>query len=743
MNMQTIVSSLAVAATAALSFSTSAAASPAQQFDIAGPAGSVSFGATVTVLPSGNIVVTDPDGPVSGVGAVYLYSPGGTMLSSITGSSANDHVGSGGITMLKNGNFVILSPHWHNQDVADAGAVTWGDGTLGVSGVVSTENSFVGGTQGDAVGTAGSVTALGNGNYVIATPTWTNPGATMVTPTPEANAGAATLGNGQGGSTGEISSANSLVGLQQDDSIGIGGVTALPNGNYLVDSYVWNNGAVADAGAVTFGDGVAGVVGAVSAANSLVGSNADDLVGASAISSGPPYLGTPGVTALPNSNYVVVSYHWANGAASEAGAASFASGSTGLSGAITAANSLVGARAQDHIGSGGVAVLSNGNYVVDSPDCANVSATKAGAVTWADGSAGLAGVVSASNSLVGIQANDAVGGGTLIGSPDHHHVTALADGNYVVISSAWSNGATSNVGAVTWVDGSQAQPSVVSAADSLIGTTSGDQAGASGVVGAPNGDYVVASMFWSNGATSNAGAATFLHGKHRTSASISTANSLVGSSTNDFVGLPGAVALSNGNFVVPSEAWHNAGMMVGAVTWLDPNGNTTGPVTTSNSLTGSADGDEVGVPAALSNGNYVVSSGFWAGVGEATWGDGATGIAGPVSAANSLVGSHAGDSVGYRTAIALPDGRYILENVAWSNGSVQNAGAITLGESDGSTIGPVTSANSVLGDVADAGITLVHDYDATRGTLIVGKPAENIVTLFTYITDRIFANGFE
>ena len=49
----------------------------ATQFDILGPAGSVRFGTSVTVLPNGNIVVTDPDyngGIGVKAGAVYLYS---------------------------------------------------------------------------------------------------------------------------------------------------------------------------------------------------------------------------------------------------------------------------------------------------------------------------------------------------------------------------------------------------------------------------------------------------------------------------------------------------------------------------------------------------------------------------------------------------------------------------------------------------------------------------------------------
>ena len=69
----------------------------------------------------------------------------------------------------------------------------------------------------------------------------------------------------------------------------------------------------------------------------------------------------------------------------------------------------------------------------------------------------------------------------------------------------------------------------------------------------------------------------------------------------------------------------------------------------------------------------------------------------------------------------------------------------TAGKSDGSTVGPITPGNSVIGNVASAGLRLVYTYDPTHATLIVGKPAENIVTQFASgdPTDIIFANGFE
>jgi len=51
-------------------------ARPTTQTDIPGPAGSGQFGGTVTVLPNGNFVVVDTtfsEGGVSSIGAVYLY----------------------------------------------------------------------------------------------------------------------------------------------------------------------------------------------------------------------------------------------------------------------------------------------------------------------------------------------------------------------------------------------------------------------------------------------------------------------------------------------------------------------------------------------------------------------------------------------------------------------------------------------------------------------------------------------
>ena len=56
------------------------------------------------------------------------------------------------MTALTNGNYVVAAPHWDNGAATDAGAVTWGSGTSGVTGVVSRANSLVGSTANDEAG---------------------------------------------------------------------------------------------------------------------------------------------------------------------------------------------------------------------------------------------------------------------------------------------------------------------------------------------------------------------------------------------------------------------------------------------------------------------------------------------------------------------------------------------------------------------------------------------------------------
>ncbi len=553
----------------------------ASQTDIAGPAGSGTFGNTVTVLPNGNIVVVDTGYDLSGptvlnVGAVHLYN--GTtlaLISTITGSTASDSVGNGLITVLTNGNYVVNSPSWDNPSPStlNAGAVTWCSATTGCSGVVSAANSLIGGTLSDGVGNLG-VTALTNGNYVVRSRDWDNPSPLT------ADVGAVTWGNGASGTVGLVSATNSLIGGTASDQVGDDGITALTNGNYVVSSINWDNPSPSriNAGAVTWGNGASGTVGLVSASNSLVGGTASDNIGNS------------GVIALTNGNYVVSSRNWDNSspAALNAGAVTWGNGTGGTVGVVTSSNSLVGGTALDGVGNSGVTGLTNGNYVVRSSSWDNPSPLIAGvgAVTWGNGAGGTIGLVSVSNSLIGGTAGDSIGS---------TQVTPLTNGNYVVSSPAWDNPSPviTDVGAVTWGNGTGGTIGLVTSSNSLIGGTAFDTIGSNGVTALTNGNYVARNNIWSNPSpsTANVGAMTWGNGAGGTVGLVTSSNSLIGGTAADQVGSGGITPLPNGNYIAYSLVWDNpspAAVDARAVTFGNGVSGTSGLLTSANSVVGTA-----------------------------------------------------------------------------------------------------------------------------------------------------------
>ncbi len=196
--------------------------------------------------------------------------------------------------------------------------------------------------------------------------------------------------------------------------------------------------------------------------------------------------------------------------------------------------------------------------------------------------------------------------------------------------------------------------------------------------------------------------------------------------------------LSNGNYVVSSPYWDNGAIAeAGAATWGDGTSGTSGAVSDLNSLVGSTADDRVGNGGvtALSNGNYVVRSPSWdngaiADAGAATWGDGASGVSGAVSDLNSLVGSTADDRVGYYGATALSSGNYVVSSPYWDNGAIADAGAVTWGDGGTGIFGPITSENSVRGTATGGGEYMNFGYDDVNVQLVVGRPYDNIVTLF-------------
>ncbi len=687
--------------------------------------GGESFGTQVAVLPNGNFVVTDPSydaGALTDAGRVYLYN-GVTLavINTITGSAANDMVGSssaglGGVIVLANGNYVVIAQNRNDG----AGAVTFCSGTTGCPATISAANSLVGLMAGDFVGGGSNgVTALPNGNYVVTSPSWDNGATTDV--------GAVTFCSGTTGCVGAVSPVNSLVGSMTNDQVGVVGIKILSNNNYVVSSFLWNNGAATFAGAVTRCSGTAGCTGAVSSSNSLVGTTVNEFLG-----------GNGDVFPLTNGGYVVTNPVWDNGATTDVGAATFCNITTGCTGTITTSNSLIGTAANDQVGFNGVTALTNGNYVVRSQLWDNGAIADAGATTFCSGTTGCAGMtVSPANSSVGSTANDGI-----------NAAAALSNGNYVSGSGDWDNPSTmqTNVGAVRWCNGTTGCTGAVSAANSLIGPASGESLRFATALS--NGNYVVSSPL-SSISNSAAGSVRWCSGTTGCTGTLTLANSLVGSTFNDQVGL-NVTALTNGNYVVMSPMWNKGAIsQAGAVTLCDGTAGCVGTVTTANSLTGSTINDRIGgigsLATPLSNGNYLVRSGSWdngaiTDAGAVTLCSGTAGCAGSsVSAGNSLVGSTANDFVGggafcglggvFCGVTVLSSGNYLVKSRNWDNGAIADAGAVTYASGIG-TVGAITASNSVRGTTAGGGEMQSFAFDSTNNQLVVGRPADNIVTVF-------------
>jgi uncharacterized protein YigA (DUF484 family) len=357
---------------------------------------------------------------------------------SLVGSSANDQVGSGGVTTVGTTAFVVRSPLWDNGAATDAGAVSFGSTTFINVGVVSANNSLVGSSANDQVG-SGGVTTVGTTTYVIRSPLWDNGAAT--------DAGAVSFGSTTFINVGVVSANNSLVGSSANDQVGSVAINMIGTAAFVVRSPLWDNGSATDAGAVTFGTSSYGFgVGQVSTTNSLVGSSANDQVGSG------------GINTIGTAAFVVRSPFWDNGAATDAGAVTFGTSSYGFGiGPVSAANSLVGSSANDQVGSVAINTIGTTAFVVRSPLWDNGAATDAGAVTFGTSSYGFGvGLVSTANSLVGSHPNDQIGSGG---------ITLQGTTAYIVSSPNWCYGAS----ATTTASSTFGIVGVVSSANSVTG----------------------------------------------------------------------------------------------------------------------------------------------------------------------------------------------------------------------------------------------------------------------------------
>ena len=688
------------------------------------------FGSAVVALPNGNVVVSAPFqdvGDVVDAGAVYLFN-GETrkLLTTLTGAAAGDRVGSGGITALANGDYVVSSPHWDLGKVEDAGAVTWQSGKppFGTPPVVpvSAANSLHGTSPYDWVGISSSYTFDQDYPYD---------------------------GYGQNPQP-------PVFTFQLFDA-----VTPLPNGNYVVSSPWWNNGAAADAGAVTLlrGNGgmpaAGGMAGAaVGRVNSLYGSRTKDFVGSGYkdVISGLKSAGVTLIVTSPSAPiYVVASPSWTNPETTagappqeieDAGAVTRVDGSTGrvtgdvgapeIGVTVSKLNSVYGGLPGALIGCGGVTPLAEGgrhtgNYVISSPmdfvhsdffrEGQTVDAGRGGAATWVDqwgrvwdtrtrrhGAA-----VNESNSLIGQVKPGADKGAPAVSTESmvsSGGVVALANGNYAVVSPECDFFVNSidhtNNGAVTFGTGESGVRGTVHPENSLTGFGSGQsRVGSGGVTALGNGSYFVVSPVWnrvdSRGAISAAeiGAVTWVYIEGRISnnrgqffrggtinpdpTDPSTWNSLTGDSgismvqgknyPGDQVGSGGITKVRIGStdyFAVASPRWDRPGM------------GKTPAIEQAGAVTLLDDTGRVVVVDAVKPSTIVATQ---------------RGV--KVSVVNSLHGDGEGDAVGKGGIVPLAQGNFVVGSPSWRAGVAGTVATSSGGYGSGDDPTPLGAATWV------------------------------------------------
>lgn len=330
----------------------------------------------ITPLANNNYVIASPNDDEGGIvdaGSVQLVNgtTGAQIGSTLAGDVASDWLGNKSITALANNNYVIASEVDDEGGIVNAGSVRLVDGTTGAQ----IGSTLAGDVTDDRLGNNG-ITALANNNYVIASPGDDEGGI--------ANAGSVRLVNGTTG----IQIGSTLAGDVTNDALG-SSVTALGNNNYVAASYVDDVGVIIDAGSVRLMDGTTGV----QIGSTIAGDVASDA------------LGYSGITALANNNYVIASSVDNESGNTSAGSVRLVNGTTG----VQIGSTIAGDVAFDKLGSNGVTALSNNNFVIASQYDQEGGIFSAGSVRLVDGTTG----AQIGSTIAGDAINDGLGLGSI------------------------------------------------------------------------------------------------------------------------------------------------------------------------------------------------------------------------------------------------------------------------------------------------------------------------------------------
>jgi filamentous hemagglutinin family protein len=677
-------------------------------------------------------------------GAVSFYPYGGTMpigavsgaTNSWVGESAGDQVGANlqVFAFSAGTSGVMLNRRWGSG--SGSGTATNGKGAITyitdfTHGTVSTLASssgttWVGTTNLDGAGlsllpfqSGGSTDYYSPTQIVVSNSSWNaSRGFAML------------LSQGQTSvpAGGLISASNALVGASAGDQTGstidtfTGGTPPI----LLIRSPGWNGGF----GAMTFASLADGGLwrATVSAGNSLVGDSAGALGNTARlyVSQLGAASGATVLSGINNAHALLVAPNYSGGRGAIANLDLTVALPVGTltSGTVTPGinlPALIGGSTSDALGSGGIYQTRSDatKVLVFSPSWSG----NTGAITLIDTSVTTSGgSLSSGNSLVGAASNDRVG------QSGASNLYELAGGQILFITPTFGAGTNaSGKGALTLVSTLSALTGTVGTSGSnLLGSTPGDFNGLSAQVydASSGGNYTyysdsayVSLPSWTDSASSlaSAGAIVRISQTATGNATISSANALVGTHTNDRVGSSGSISLAGDGITIYTSNYDGGkGLLSFTALGFDAKGAIDNQASTGTvSLRGLAAGDLSSYQlAALPNASgrrFLLAPNYDSGKGAIANLDITTGVAGgTLSSGNALVGSSAGDRVGGAGYYSLPGGYYAVGSSSWASAT----GALTLSDANGIfATGVVGSSNSLVGAApGDRVGALPYDY---------------------------------
>ncbi|MCP5145320.1 MAG: filamentous hemagglutinin N-terminal domain-containing protein [Gammaproteobacteria bacterium] len=670
----------------------------------------------LSVLSNGNILILNQNADATGAtdaGEVFLFGPAGNLLGSITGTANSQRLGAFGFRNMSSGDVLIADPNATVGANTLAGTLHLLDGTTGQ--VVGQLN---GGAANDQLGLS-FFSEVAYGSFGQA------PTGKMIVNNPRADVGGLVdAGTSFLVSEADLSITGQLNGQHTGDALGNVFPTMLNNGNYVITARNADAGGITDAGSLFVVDGSTGT-----AAFQLDGNTASEFLGNSV-----------DTFTLGNSVVIVRNAQHSNGA----GAVFF------LSSAGSVINSVVGATAGDGVGSFGLTNLGSvlALLVPDADVGGNVDA---GQIYFLDRNIATAGQVL--GRIDGSAADDSVGqlsvtllpsGNVLVPVPYADVGGNIDAGRVMIVSPTTTNNPLLNITGDTAFENlgfdidrftlGTAFPIIISAAhgndtgaifftddggnllNTVTGSASGDRLGDWGVDYYGGSELVIAVPDASPNGTSGGGEIRFVD---RTIATVGQELGRI-SGVSDFeqLGSESITRLSNGNYLVASPFASTQGLSENGRVFITAPTATDSPLF---ELAGDTDFENLGFdlqPFEISIDTPVlISDQHGGGVGEIFFIDAING---------AVINSVAGDANGDMAAQSLEHfGSEILLRLPLADAAnFTDAGRIIFLSSDPATLGQ--ELGRIEGISTNSRLGSYFPIQLTNGDYVIKEPNASI-----------------